>query len=174
MPGVWTSGVPLSGVWFSGVWFSGVWTSGISTGEVFGRACRVQRVLQNYNGGHLIDHPAGRPLVPTGCAQSRVRGHSGQPLVDECHGHVELVGQPGGEPDRILGGCRLAARERDGPSDHEGYGIPLQRERSDAIDVAVPAAHRLDRDREHAIRIAASHADSHRTDIEAEPDSATH
>lgn len=137
-------------------------------------ALEIQRMLQNYNGCHLVNYLARGPGVSPGCPERTLRRDGGETLVHEANVELRSGVELRGESCRIRGGCGVRAGKGERQPDHDLHGVLLPREPQYFGEVPLAASNRSDRSCEHAVEVAPGHPDARFADVDADPHARPH
>ncbi len=132
-------------------------------------------MLQNYNGGHLVDDSSGVPGGAAGCVERLLRGDGRQPLIDEAHSDRGIVaGEAIGEFARVIGRGRVVPAEGERQSHDDLTRVKFDCASDDGSNIAVAAPESLDGKSEHSMDIASRNPDPYFAHIDADPGSRAH
>ncbi len=133
--------------------------------------------MQDDGSRGLVDDAAPRPGTQSGTRQIVVRGHGREPLVDEPHRHLAgNLGKLGSVTRRrgSGGGASSGQRQRKPDDDLDRAKLSHQLGKPAQVAPAAVAVDRLERRREHAVRVADRDADPHTAHVDAQARAGPH
>jgi hypothetical protein len=138
-------------------------------------ALGVERVLQDHDGGLLVDNGFHPTASHTGLLQAPVRCRRGQTFIEQSDWNRGKNSRE--NPDKFSDICRrtsLISPESGRETHHDLHRLTFCDDLRDALKIALSTPNRLNRSREQTAGIACGHTDSDRAHVQPDPYSGPH